>query len=459
MHLYTERKGKLLHFNSGCRGKNCRIVWGWGVVLVFVYLHLSRAAVGKGGASWGWIYSPGRKSEKKPGTQGDPIKWTNWFRNLRKDSQSRKSKKLKIQWTHYHYFNLSNRSNTLLPFLWGLLGEMTGRIKCIVGFKISKNIPGGNLCGTVKLAPAQCRGRGYTDVQYSTQKNYINYPRAPIKASHLRTPQWIRCFLYPIPIRDSSSENLPIRNGEGGEAFQGLGLQFQLGKYNAHWFCGEISESTGMSGRTQVTQMHFYAWVSSALRSTQVPLGLPLLRSTGVGGKHFFCCLQDKLIPLRFLPIIMTHDWQQKQEQFSCWLKACGAYGMERKGQLRAKASPTFSCQNQKLTIFPSPIRIFEALFPPPRSPSHWLLFLRYRVRRLGARGPDGDRCWSCKGQDISLWSSKIMETRDKHSRSGHVHLASRFARSCMKTVNSLLGAPPPSKIRSTAAPSESTKS
>lgn len=50
---------------------------------------------------------------------------------------------------------------------------MTGRIKYIIGFKISKNIPGGNLCGTVKLAAAQCRGRGYTKVQYSNNNKKI----------------------------------------------------------------------------------------------------------------------------------------------------------------------------------------------------------------------------------------------------------------------------------------------
>lgn len=110
-------------------------------------------------------------------------------------------------------------------------------------------------------------------------------------------------------------------------------------------------------------------------------------------------------------------------------------YERERKGQLMPKMFQMYICQNQRLTILQSPISIFESLLPP-----QWLLFLflRHRVSRLGALWPNGNRCWSCKGQDTSLWSSKNMERRGKHSWSGHFHFDSRFTSSCMNVSEEL---------------------
>lgn len=52
-----------------------------------------------------WVNLFSSKKKGKLGTQCDPIRRTNWFRNLGKESQSLKIKE-KIQWIHYHYFNL-----------------------------------------------------------------------------------------------------------------------------------------------------------------------------------------------------------------------------------------------------------------------------------------------------------------------------------------------------------------
>lgn len=119
-------------------------------------------------------------------------------------------------------------------------------------------------------------------------------------------------------------------------------------------------------------------------------------------------------------------------------------------GVFRKRDQENVNGENFSTGYLPKP----ETHIPGPTAPlslcslaTDLCLFLRYGVSRLGALWPNGNRCWSCKGQDAALWSSKNMERMDTHSRSGQFHFDSRFTSSMNMKKNA---APPLNKSRHT---------